>query len=284
MKSEYFEKETITTLPLPIRWKSKVFTGMEIQPIPPSALAEALNLSKKSYYNAMRQLAARGAVAFIEENGDKETNEGNFTGITEKMPLSTAMFVLCQIALANGAKPNMKTVVKCPACENVKVYDRLSEGIDLRDNIHELLVNYMDANQENTFIYTFEKPLILKTHKEEIEITSIECVYPELCHYITAEAVSGDNYYTLEYQVKKEIMSKVNNIDLTSNEGAIFRKRYGDKIVTELMSIKDHNKIGELINRYGIQKAKERHCSYCGNTFNTMVSVDDFFGTALLAA
>lgn len=273
----------IRKLPVLLKTDNDLYKTIELKLPSSDVLAdtkEAVNTSNQ--YVAVRNLIA-GCTSRISGQNDI-TEPDRIKLLVGKMSNKNLEYFAREIMIGYyDGDDYVEGVYSCPRCgEKIISEKKDMEGIiiDTRDRMSELKVAFMENESELEFFVEFTEPVIIESEAGNTEVASAVMRYPTVEDMIQAYSLVGDSN-SIKFQLAQYAycLVKVNNKAVDDN----WRRSYGYKMFRSIKNVNlDLNKkIGEIVNRYGVDPRIEKTCSKCGKTWKPYINSLNFFASAL---
>lgn len=265
-------------LVIPIIDNDKIYTDCEIKRPETSIIINTQEKSEEGkLFFAMFTFVSGCITQFKDIDDNVIDNKETIKLIAKKLPQQSIEVLAIQIMLLLDSQDGIEGIYSCPRC-NEKIYAEEKDGIDTRDFISELGINYYN-DMDNTFIINYEYPITLTVKNTEDKISVIKYRFPAIDDYIQAEAMyTLKNQFKLQIEVYRKCIVEVNGEKVDKN----WINNFGS-IVMQKADIKDTNKISKEIKKYGYQTEKEKNCPKCGKQWKAEINTNNFFVSGLLS-
>lgn len=260
----------IIKLPVPI-FLEKPITECEIMRPSTGVIMQTKKVMETgNYFLALKKFLA--GTILIDDDPEK-TNR-----LVGELPVQTAEYLAINVILLEFPDDDgVEGVYICPRCGEQKICECV-DGIDTRNFISELPVNYFSENDNQEITKDVDIELLDKrTKKILLEVSSITMRFPILKDFIEAVNVVGVNNETdIQKKVYVNCITKMNNTEFTREQ----KNRYGTKIIDN-MSIRNLNHFADEIVKFGMATVIDQVCLKCGKKWKVRLNTSNFFALAL---
>ena len=262
-------------LPIPITFDGKTYREASLKSIKASVIADANKVVQRGDTYKAIQIFLTGCLESIEDVTDRHT----ISGLVGNMPYKTAWYLAIKAIMADEKDDGVEGMYPCPRCGEKKVceYDK-DEDLDTRDYLSQLGVHYKEDEDKDGLEFDLEKPVqILDVDKNVRTIEKLEMAFPTLNHCSRAFGKVGDkDTIRMQFAVYTQALKKVDGEEVDNR----FRNSFGIHIFGE-MERRDIMKIGDEVDKYGLETEIEKICNKCGKEFKANINTSNFFVSAL---
>lgn len=276
----------MTKLPIPIFYKDKVFTHVNIEEPESGTLADAHKIASTGDHFISTKVLLSGTIKEISNADSAIADIKVIRLIIPKIPWNSCEFILEEAMLLMDEEANyIEGIYKCDrnGCGHIQYAEKIIQDdivIDTRDTISQLKINYYEENNNNIFIQ-LEKPTILVNEIDKSVLATIEnfdMQFPTLENCITAYAKYGDADRTrMKFGIWLEAITKVNG-EYVDNK---WKSLYGMPFFNHIKKAQDLKKITLATNEYKRVPYLEKTCPKCSRRFKPLINTTGFFGSAL---
>lgn len=271
-------------LPIPIVMNSGgIFNEIEIMKPRASVIADTkkiLNDTNEVFQSIKTFLG--GCIEGIINDERVITERENIKNMINFMPFRSAEVCLYKIlVLYDPEKDAIEGVYSCPRCGTKIITEYLeSEGIDTRDYISSLSINYAEENKN--IISELTEPVIIKNKATDEVLESIhtmELQHPVISDCITAEKKFGStDEVRMQFAMYIEALKKINGNEVDRK----YKNTWGMYIFDNIRECKkDLGELNKKISEYGINPYLTKICKTCGKEFKPPINMSNFFVSAL---
>lgn len=261
-------------LPIPYVWAGNTVYEVEYGEPQSGVLADTRKAVEAGYFTAMHTLVSG---VLTDVNG--ETDRGQMKVAVREMPYRDAEFLAIQAAVLVSPDDGFEGSYKCPRCGHQVVTEYSEdEEMDTRDFVGDLEVGYCEEPPEAIYI-ELKKPVSIKSKGEVLDtIETLSLEHPTMQHCMAAERRIGHADSTrLQHAIYAEALKTVNGREVDKR----WKSQFGTLMFERMSSFQDMRRIGDEVQRYGLDQRVEKHCPQCGKVWKADVDTSNFFASAL---
>lgn len=270
-------------LPVPIFFDEKIYTDVEYRRPKTGVITTTYEIAQKgNIFGAIVELI-NGCVKNITSiDGDVIENPAQIKKLIRSMPYNSAETLSIKIMASINGNDILEGVYNCPRCgkQNIPNYNP-ELGIDERDRVNDLKINYMKPEEFNNEIDVIpEEPVKFINEKTGEVIKSIESFtikFPVMqdCILAGSNSIAGSELRT-QFKIYIQSLFKVNDEIVQATWGRTWGKLLFDNLYPE-----DVSQIGDVLQKYGIDKRLKKTCQYCGRNWEALINTSNFFASGL---
>jgi len=268
-------------LVIPVWYGNTIYTDCEFETPSGEVIADTKKLyDENKIFTAMLRFIHGCIISLTDNNGDIITDKGKIKDILRSMPQKTAEHLCIEIMLLYDPADAVEGIYNCPRCGVPKVCE-YSGDIDTRDHISDLDIVYYESDI-NEMDIEYDTPYEIKDkngnniHDDAIFTLSFR-------HITINDCIESYSRYGLNDRVRMQYLMyvkaliKVNGKEVDQK----WKSTWGMYIFEKNRNLKDTNKIGIEMNKYGMQTLVEKNCIKCGKEWRTHLNTSNFFASAL---
>jgi len=190
------------------------------------------------------------------------------------------------IEIVNQISPEndgIEGLYQCPRCNNqLLCAEDIERDIDTRDFLRTMKRICRPDEEDNFINMTLSESVEIRTddarNELEEEFKSFRLRYPTLNDCIKAEELVGrKNTGKLQHSIYKQALVSVNGQPVDRKWKGI----YGDMFFRTIKDPMDLVKLSKKLDKYGIERDREKRCPKCEKVWKAQVDITGFFYTAL---
>jgi hypothetical protein len=273
-------------LPIPITYKDKTYSDVELKRPTPETISESLNVIESNGNSYQGVLAfVNGVVESIIYDGGEVSDPIAKKSLLRKMPYKSCELVAIESLMLVNEDDGVEGFYPCPRCNYQVLAEQVKndDGEIISDNLDylsELNRDYADLEGfDGTFTHTFLEPTRIMAGKEEIEVVeSVTMHYTTIEDCINAFNLVGEkNKLKLQFAIYSNSIEKING---KAVEGK-FKSRYGDMVFSKNENLKDLGSLFDKGRQFGLDPSVKKRCPKCSKEWFGQINPMNFFGSAL---
>lgn len=269
-------------LAVPVFKDDKIYSVVDIQKPKTGVIATAYeSMKKNNIFRALLDFVSGSIGAIYDTEGESVTEPNKIKALCGMMPYMSAEAVALKVMALINEDDKVEGVYPCPRCGNKIITDADGDFGMEADSITDLEVVCMNGGvYTNNISVVLSEPVVIKNKKTGDVLETIEnfdMKYPTINDCIMAgQNMMEGQEIRVQFKVYLNAISRVNGKEVDKR----WLSTYGMLMFNNMYS-KDHKKIGDAMQEYGLKKTVKRECCKCGKVWNEVINTSNFFASGL---
>jgi len=267
-------------LPIPVEFRGKIYTEMDLKEPSPNVLADTESALKKGQHRAVATMVG-GVLSALRSTSGDIVDRKELEQAARKFPLRSAEVAVIYSLLERDEDDGIEGVYTCPRCGEKIVCEYVDEYDDTRDHIRSLKVVNCDSNGDQIaplIFFELSSPVdIVTTDRETLRVSDIGMRHPTVADAMTVEAqIGADVNIKFQMALMAESLERINGEEVNRS----FASSYGMMVMNKI-SRTDLIAISKMTTAFGIDQTVQKKCHECGKVWEEVVNTSNFFVSAL---